>query len=95
MLGFVLLVMVGEQIEEMQLANWISTTPMPFHFPDWAGLWFSLFNNWETVIAQVIAFLFVAGSYFVAERSKSRSRRSASRTKSRPSKSVELDSASK
>ncbi len=93
MLGFVLLVMVGEQIQEMQLANWISTTPMPIHFPDWAGLWFSIFNNWETVIAQIIAFLFVAGSYFVAERGKSRSRRSVSRAKLKPSKSVELDAA--
>src|SRR5271165_2252223 len=28
MLGFVLLVMVGEQVQEMQLAHWITTTPI-------------------------------------------------------------------
>ena len=28
LLGVVLLVMVGEQAQEMQLANWISTTPI-------------------------------------------------------------------
>src|SRR5438552_2222281 len=29
LLGVVLLVMVGEQAQEMQFANWISTTPIP------------------------------------------------------------------
>src|SRR5881296_4497435 len=43
LLGGVLLVMVGEQAQEMQLANWIATTPAPWLesvIPDWAGLWF-------------------------------------------------------
>jgi len=46
MLGAVLLVMVGEQAQEMQLANWIPTTEISFlkpMVPDWAGLWFSVF----------------------------------------------------
>jgi len=46
MLGIVLLVMVGEQAQEMQLANWIPTTPIKrlsnVH-PAWIGLWFSVF----------------------------------------------------
>jgi high-affinity iron transporter len=69
MLGIVLLVMVGEEANEMQLANWISTTPIPWldgRIPDWAGVWFSIFPNWETVIAQGIAFLLVVGSYFLS-----------------------------
>jgi high-affinity iron transporter len=68
MLGAVLLVMVGEQVLEMQQAMWISTTPIPGlqWIPDWAGVWFSIFPNWETVIAQVVAAILVIGSYFMA-----------------------------
>jgi len=66
LLGVVLLVMVGEEVNEMQLANWISTTNIPWmakFTPDWAGVWFSIFPNWETVVAQVIALVLVVGSY--------------------------------
>jgi len=44
MLGIVLLVMVGEQAQEMQLANWIPTSPLKRLsnvLPAWIGLWFS------------------------------------------------------
>jgi high-affinity iron transporter len=55
----------------MQLANWIGTTPIhaldPF-MPDWAGTWFSLFPNVETVVAQVAAAILVIGSYFFSKR---------------------------
>jgi high-affinity iron transporter len=69
LLGVVLLVMVGEEANEMQLANWISTTPihsLDKFMPDWAGVWFSLFPNWETIIAQVLALVLVVGSYFIS-----------------------------
>jgi len=69
MLGAVLLVMVGEEANEMQLANWISTTPihsLDKFMPDWAGVWFSLYPNVETVVAQVLAFVLVVGSYFIS-----------------------------
>jgi high-affinity iron transporter len=71
MLGVVLLVMVGEEANEMQLANWISTTPihaLDKFMPDWAGVWFSLFPNVETIVAQVGAALLVVGSYFISGR---------------------------
>jgi high-affinity iron transporter len=71
LLGAVLLVMVGEEANEMQLANWISTTTIPWMAkitPDWAGVWFSIFPNWETVIAQLIALVLVVGSYFLSGR---------------------------
>src|SRR6266545_2018821 len=54
LLGMVLLVMVGEQAQEMQLAHWISTTliaslvPM---IPKWMGLWFAVFPTVETLVA--------------------------------------------
>ena len=69
LLGFVLLVMVGEQAQEMQLARWISTTPIAWlKIPDWAGLWFSVFPTVETLAAQALAALLVIGSYFLARR---------------------------
>jgi high-affinity iron transporter len=67
MLGFVLLVMVGEQAQEMQLAHWISTTPIPSLtniIPAWMGLWFSVFPTVETIVAQLIAAALVLGFYF-------------------------------
>ena len=71
LLGGVLLVMVGEQAQEMQLAHWISNTPVPWlqsMIPDWAGLWFAVFPTYETLLAQLIAAIIVIGSYFAARR---------------------------
>ncbi|WP_067623688.1 FTR1 family iron permease [Alicyclobacillus acidiphilus] len=66
MLGVVFEIMVGEQVNEMQLANWIPTHTFGVNIPAWAGTWFSVFNNWETVIAQIIAAIFIIGSYYAA-----------------------------
>jgi high-affinity iron transporter len=71
LLGVVLLVMVGEQAQEMQLANWISTTPAPSLepiIPPWMGLWFAIFPTYETLAAQFLAALLVIGSYYAARR---------------------------
>ena len=69
LLGIVLLVMVGEQAQEMQLARWIPTTPIAWlKIPDWAGLWFSVFPTVETLAAQALAAILVIGSYFLARR---------------------------
>ncbi len=68
MLLFVLLVSVGEEVNEMQLAGWIGTTPIHWlSIPGWMGTWFSLFNNWETFIGQFIALAVVVGSYLAAQ----------------------------
>ena len=68
LLLFVLLVQVGEQVNEMQLAGWIGTTEITWlHIPGWMGTWFSLFNNWETFIGQAIALVLVVGSYVLAQ----------------------------
>jgi high-affinity iron transporter len=67
MLGAVLLVMVGEQAQEMQLAGWIPTTPLDIHIPAWMGLWFAIFPTVETLASQAIAAVLVLGSYFIAE----------------------------
>ncbi len=68
MLLFVLLVSVGEEVNEMQLAGWIGTTPVAgLHIPGWMGTWFSLFPNWETFFGQFIALVLVLGSYAAAQ----------------------------
>jgi high-affinity iron transporter len=68
MLLFVLVVSVGEEVNEMQLAGWIGTTPIGgLHLPGWMGTWFSLFDNWETFIGQGIALFIVIGSYVAAQ----------------------------
>jgi high-affinity iron transporter len=67
LLGVVLLVMVGEQAQEMQLAHWIPTTTinsLTNVIPAWAGVWFSVFPTVETLAAQAIAAALVIGSYF-------------------------------
>jgi high-affinity iron transporter len=68
MLLFVLVVSVGEEVNEMQLAGWIGTSEIHgLSIPGWMGTWFSLFNNWETFIGQFIALVLVLGSYVGAQ----------------------------
>jgi high-affinity iron transporter len=72
LLGLVLLVMVGEQAQEMQLAGWLPTTtipPLAHVVPAWAGLWFAVFPTIQTLGAQAFAAAFVVGSYALARRS--------------------------
>ena len=69
LLGVVLIVMVGEQAQEMQLARWIPTTTIPslaHVFPGWLGLWFSVFPTAQTLLAQALSALLVLGSYVAA-----------------------------
>ncbi len=69
LLGVVLLVMVGEQAQEMQLADWLPTTPIPWLenlIPGWMGMWFALFPTVETLTGQALAALLVIGSYYGA-----------------------------
>ena len=71
LLGGVLLVMVGEQAQEMQLAHWLPTTEIswlaPF-MPGWMGMWFAVFPTVESLAAQLLAALFVIGSFYAARR---------------------------
>jgi high-affinity iron transporter len=71
LLGVVLLVMVGEQAQEMQLAHWLPTTNIAVLapvIPDWAGVWFSVFPTVETLAAQALAAALVIGSYYGSRR---------------------------
>jgi high-affinity iron transporter len=69
LLGAVLLVMVGEQAQEMQLVHWLPSTQIHWLArltPEWMGLWFSVFPTIETLAAQALAAAFVVGSYVAA-----------------------------
>ena len=66
LLAMVLVVMVGEQVQEMQQANWITTTEVPVAIPGWLGMWFAIFPNVEGLVAQMLALAFVLGSYVVS-----------------------------
>ena len=77
LLGMVLLVMVGEQAFEMQQAGWIRTTQIGWladKIPAWAGVWFSIFPTVQTLVAQAVALILVAGSYFAARYHSAKSR---------------------
>lgn len=72
MLALVLLVMVGEEAQEMQLAHWLPTTniaSLVHLIPAWMGVWLSVFPTVETIAAQALAAILVFGSYFTARSS--------------------------
>jgi hypothetical protein len=61
--------MVGEQVQEMQLAHWISRTDISWLanvVPAWMGMWFAVFPTYETMGAQLLAAILVVGSYYAA-----------------------------
>ena len=96
MLLFVLLVSVGEEVNEMQLAGWIGTSPIHWlYIPGWMGTWFSLFNNWETFIGQGIALVLVLGSYVGAQylrvwRPRRRGQQAARRASTPPERAADI-----
>lgn len=68
MLLGVLLVSVGEEVNEMQLAGWIGVTTIGWlRLPGWMGTWLSLFPNVETLVGQLLALVAVLGSYLAAQ----------------------------
>jgi high-affinity iron transporter len=99
MLLFVLLVSVGEEVSEMQLAGWIGTSTIAgLHIPGWMGTWFSLFGNWQTFAGQAIALALVLGSYVGAQylrvwRPRARGQRAATRAQQIPSRPADLATA--
>jgi high-affinity iron transporter len=59
--------MVGESIQELQLAGWLPAHSIGVSFPGFVGLWFATFPTVEGLVAQAIAGGLVIGSYFLAE----------------------------
>jgi high-affinity iron transporter len=67
MIGFVLVVMVGQTARTMQGTGWLPITPLDVDPPYWMGLWLGVYPTWETIGAQLAAAAFVIGSYFLAQ----------------------------
>jgi high-affinity iron transporter len=66
LIGFVLVVMVGQTVRTMQGTGWLPITTLDVQPPYWAGLWFGVYPTVETVGAQLLAAVFVIGSYVLA-----------------------------
>ncbi len=78
LIGIVLLILVGKTVHVMQAVGWMPISPIAgLQLPFWAGQWFGIFPTWESVIWQLLAFIFVVGSYYLAEYMRKRVRRSA------------------
>jgi high-affinity iron transporter len=67
LIGVVFVGMVGETVQEWQLAGWLGTTPVDVHIPVWIGTWFATFPTLEGLVCQAIAIVAIIGSYLVAE----------------------------
>jgi high-affinity iron transporter len=67
LIGFVLVVMVGQTARTMQGTGWIPITSLDLDPPYWLGLWFGVYPTWETIGAQLAAMAFVIGSYVLAQ----------------------------
>jgi high-affinity iron transporter len=70
MLGAVLVVMVGESVQEMQQAHWISASWLHLSMPGWLNTWFAVFPTIESLGAQVVAAAVVLGSYAYVNRAR-------------------------
>src|SRR5919199_1701346 len=72
LVGVVLVVMIGGTALTFQDLGWLPRHETPFTVPGWMGSWFEMYSTWETLGAQVLAALFVVGSYQLAEHLKVR-----------------------
>jgi high-affinity iron transporter len=68
LIAAVLVVMVGGTTMTFADLGWVPAHELPFSVPGWLGAWFEIYPYWETIGAQVVAAIFVVGSYYVAER---------------------------
>src|SRR3954464_13125734 len=67
LLGVVLVVMIGGTAATFQDLGWLPQHPLPFAMPEWLGAWFEIYPTYETIGIQIIAGLFVVGSYVLAK----------------------------
>ena len=67
LIAVVLVVLVGNTARTMQGVGWLSIHPIEIELPLWMGTWLGIYPTVETLAAQLLAFVFVIGSYFAAE----------------------------
>src|SRR3954452_998548 len=79
LVGVVLMVMIGGTALSFQDLGWLPRHATPFALPQWMGAWFEMYSTYETLAAQLLAGLFVVGSYWLAQELKVRRPRRAGR----------------
>jgi len=94
LVGVVLVVMIGGTALSFQQLGWLPHHATPFTLPRWMGPWFEMYSTWETLGAQLLAALFVVGSYYLAEwvkvrRPRARGERGAVRAQAPPPVALE------
>jgi high-affinity iron transporter len=67
LVGVVLVVMIGGTALSFQDLGWLPAHETPFTVPEWMGSWFEMYSTWETLGIQLLAALFVVGSYWLAK----------------------------
>jgi high-affinity iron transporter len=72
LVGVVLVVMIGGTALSFQGLGWLPSHETPFTVPEWMGSWFEMYSTWETLGAQLLAAIFVVGSYWLAKEVKVR-----------------------
>ncbi len=77
LIALVLVVLVGNTARTMQGVGWLSIHPIEIEFPLWMGTWLGIYPTVETLGLQLLAFIFVVGSYFAAEWMRKRELRKA------------------
>ena len=77
LIALVLVVLVGNTARTMQGVGWLSIHPIDIELPLWMGTWLGIYPTVETLTAQLLAFVFVIGSYFAAEWMRKRDLRKA------------------
>jgi high-affinity iron transporter len=70
LVGVVLVVMIGGTALSFQDLGWLPRHETPFTLPEWMGSWFEMYSYWETLGVQLLAGLFVIGSYWLAKELK-------------------------
>ncbi len=75
LIALVLAVMTGTTVHVMQGPGWLPSSPAGFSVGVWANSWLGIYATWEGIASQVVALVFVVGSYVVARELQSPARR--------------------
>jgi high-affinity iron transporter len=66
LIALVLFIMVGNTVRTLQGVGWFPIHPIDVDIPLWMGTWLGIHPAVETLLAQVLAVVFVIGSYWAA-----------------------------
>ncbi len=66
LIALVLFTMVGNTVRTLQGVGWFPIHPIDVDIPLWMGTWLGIHPSVETLLAQLLALVFVIGSYWAA-----------------------------